>query len=220
MLLRLQDVCTDEEVGALRDIIARTGSFTDGKSTAGRAAREVKANEQLEQGAQSDVVRKTVRAALERHPLFSAFAQPKAITRILVSRYGPGMSYGTHVDEPVMGGRRTDLSFTLFLSAPDSYEGGELVMEDLSGATAIKLDPGDAVIYPTGALHRVEEVTHGERLAVVGWIRSLIRRSDQREVLFDLEIASRAVFEREGKSALYDTLAKSRSNLMRMWAED
>lgn len=220
MLLRLQNVCTKEEVTALRDIIARSGQFADGKATAGRAARAVKENEQLEQGAQIDIVRKNVRTALERHPLFSAFAQPKAITRILVSRYGPGMSYGTHVDEALMGGRRTDLSFTLFLSEPDAYEGGELVMEDMGGSTAIKLAPGDAVIYPTGALHRVAEVTGGERLAVVGWVRSLIRRSDQREILFDLEIASRAVFEREGKSALYDTLAKSRSNLMRMWAED
>lgn len=220
MLLRLQNVCSPDEVAALRDVILSSGRFTEGKATAGRAARRVKTNEQLEQGAEIDTVRTRVRAALNRHSLFTAFAQPKAITRILVSRYSEGMSYGTHVDEALMGGRRTDLSFTLFLSDPEQYEGGELVMDGLSGTTQIKLDPGDAVIYPTGTLHRVATVTAGERLAVVGWIRSLVRRADQREILFDLDLAARAVFEQDGKTPLYDTLAKSRANLLRMWAED
>ena len=98
--------------------------------------------------------------------------------------------------------------------------GGALVIEDMGGESAIKLGPGDAVIYPTGALHRVAPVTGGERLAVVGWIRSLVRRADQREILFDLELTSRAVFEKDGKSAIFDTLSKTRSNLLRMWAED
>jgi len=220
MLLQLQGVCTAEEVSALRKTIAQGDHFVDGKTTAGRAARDVKSNDQLEESAQLDVVRKNVRAALGRHPLFNAFAQPRAITRILVSRYTQGMGYGTHVDEAVMSGRRTDLSFTLFLSEPERYEGGELVIEDLGGTSAIKLNPGDAVIYPTGALHRVEEVRSGERLAVVGWIRSLVRRADQREILFDLDIASRSVFDANGKTPLYDTLSKTRANLLRMWADD
>lgn len=90
----------------------------------------------------------------------------------------------------------------------------------MGGESAIKLGAGNAVIYPTGALHRVNPVTSGERLAVVGWIRSLVRRADQREILFDLDITSRALFEKDGKTALYDRLAKTRSNLLRMWAED
>ncbi|WP_412546681.1 Fe2+-dependent dioxygenase [Maricaulis sp. MIT060901] len=220
MLLQLEKVCTEAEVTTLRDLITRQDNFQDGKATAGYAARQVKDNEQLASGAEIDTVRSVVRKALEKHPLYRPFAQPRAITRMLVSRYTPGMEYGTHVDDALMGGRRTDLSFTLFLSAPDSYEGGELVIEDMGGESAIKLGPGDAVIYPTGALHRVATVTGGERLAVVGWIRSLVRRADQREILFDLELTSRAIYEKDGKSAIFDTLSKTRSNLLRMWAED
>lgn len=220
MLLQLEKVCSDTEVESLRDIILRQNSFQDGKATAGWAAREVKENEQLTGGAEMDTVRTITRKALQAHPLYTAFAQPKAITRMLVSRYREGMAYGTHVDDAVMGGRRTDLSFTLFLAEPDSYQGGELVIEDMGGESAIKLGAGDAVIYPTGALHRVNAVTAGERLAVVGWIRSLVRRADQREILFDLDLTSRALFEKDGKTALYDRLAKTRSNLLRMWAED
>lgn len=220
MLLQLENVCTKAEVTSLCDLISRRDNFQDGKTTAGYAARQVKENEQLAGGAEIDTVRTVVRKSLQKHPLYKAFAQPKAITRMLVSRYTEGMEYGTHVDDAVMGGRRTDLSFTLFLSDPSNYDGGALVIEDMGGESAIKLGPGDAVIYPTGALHRVAPVTGGERLAVVGWIRSLVRRADQREILFDLELTSRAVFEKDGKSAIFDTLSKTRSNLLRMWAED
>lgn len=220
MLLQLQNVLSVSEAEALRAIAAQTGKFVDGRTTAGSAARQVKENEQLAQGAQIDTIRRRVRRALEAHPLFKAFARPKDITRILVSRYTKGMEYGQHVDDALMGGRRTDLSFTLFLTAPETYEGGELVIEDMGGETSVKLGAGDAVIYPTGALHRVAPVTSGERLSVVGWIRSLVRRADQREILFDLELASRAVFESGGKSPVYDRLSKTRANLLRMWAED
>lgn len=220
MLLRLQAVCTPDEVNALREAAAQHGEFGDGRATAGRAARQVKHNDQLEQGPAMDAIRGQVRKAFERHALYRAFAQPKAVTRMLVSRYTTGMEYGTHVDEALMGGRRTDLSFTLFLSAPEEYDGGALVIEDIGGESAIKLEPGDAILYPTGALHRVEPVLSGERLAVIGWIRSLVRRADQREILFDLDLASQTELSQNGKTPLYDTLAKSRANLLRMWAED
>ena len=220
MLLQLESVCSDAEVRTLRELIQRGDNFQDGKTTAGRAARQVKSNEQLASGAEIDTVRRIVGKALHGHPLYTAFAQPKAITRMLVSRYTQGMEYGTHVDDALMGGRRTDLSFTLFLTPPQDYEGGELIIEDMGGENAVKLDAGNAVIYPTGALHRVAPVISGQRLAVVGWIRSLVRRADQREILFDLDVTSRAIFERDGKTPVYDTLAKTRSNLLRMWAED
>lgn len=220
MLLHLQNVLNLAETEALFAMANDRGEFVDGKTTAGRAARQVKENEQLGQGPHIDTIRRRVRKALDAHPLFTAYARPKDVTRILVSRYSTGMEYGLHVDDALMGGRRTDLSFTLFLSPPDSYEGGELIIEDWGGETAVKLGAGDAVIYPTGALHRVAPVTSGERLAVVGWIRSHIRRADQREILFDLELASQAVFEADGKSPVFDRLSKTTANLMRMWAED
>ncbi|WP_203292561.1 Fe2+-dependent dioxygenase [Maricaulis parjimensis] len=219
MLLCLQNLCSPEEVAQLRRL-AEESEYADGRKTAGWAAREVKRNEQVEAGPRIDLIRTTVRKALERHPLFKSFAQPKAITRMLVSRYTAGMEYGRHVDDALMGGRRVDLSFTLFLSDPTSYEGGELVMEGTDGETEIKLAPGEAVIYPTAALHRVAEVTAGERLAVVGWVRSLVRRADQREILFDLDQVCRSLFEKSGKTQELDLLLKTKSNLLRQWAED
>lgn len=219
MLLCLQNVCPAETVEQLRQL-AGESDYADGRKTAGWAAREVKRNEQVEAGPRIDTIRNLVRKALMAHPLFVSFAQPKSITRMLVSRYTQGMEYGLHVDDALMGGRRADLSFTLFLSEPDSYEGGELVMESVDGETEIKLAPGEVVVYPTAALHRVAPVTSGERIAVVGWVRSLVRRPDQREILFDLDRACRALFERDGKTAELDLLLKSKANLLRQWAED
>ena len=219
MLLCLQNLCSPEEVGQLRQL-AEESDYADGRKTAGWAAREVKRNEQVEAGPRIDTIRTRVRRALDRHPLFNSFAQPKAITRMLVSRYTAGMEYGRHVDDALMGGRRVDLSFTLFLSDPHTYEGGELIMEGIEGETEIKLAPGEAVIYPTASLHRVAEVTRGERLAVVGWVRSLVRRPDQREILFDLDQVCRSLFEKSGKTDELDVLLKTKSNLLRQWAED
>ena len=132
MLLCLQNVCAAETVEQLRQL-AGESDYADGRKTAGWAAREVKRNEQVEAGPRIDTIRNLVRKALMAHPLFVSFAQPKSITRMLVSRYTQGMEYGLHVDDALMGGRRADLSFTLFLSEPDSYQGGELVMESEVG---------------------------------------------------------------------------------------
>lgn len=219
MLIHLQNVCSPEQVDHLRRLIGE-GVFRDGGKTAGRVARDVKDNEQLETGARVDTVRSEVRKALMTHAGFVSFARPKALSRILVSRYREGMEYGPHIDDALMGGRRADLSFTLFLSAPDSYEGGELVMDGTEGETEIKLDPGDAVLYATSAIHHVAPVTSGERLAVVGWVRSLVRRADQREILFDLDQVSNRLFEREGKTRKLDLILKTKANLLRQWAED
>jgi PKHD-type hydroxylase len=115
---------------------------------------------------------------------------------------------------------RTDLSFTLFLSDPQSYDGGELVIDTPSGEEAFKLASGSVVTYPATTLHRVQPVSGGERLAAAGWIRSHLRDAAQRELLFDLETARRRLFDREGKTPEADLLAKCAANLMRMWAED
>ena len=218
-MIVLKDVLTGDEVTALRSAVAR-GDFVDGTTTAGRAAKSVKANEQLESGAARDTVARVVRAALDRHPLYTAYARPKSVIRTLVSRYTPGMGYGTHTDEPVMSGKRVDLSFTLFLSDPAGYEGGELVLFGNGEPQTVKLDAGDAVLYPTQLLHRVEEVRSGERLAVVGWVRSLIGDPLRRQTLFELDIAVRTLFDTQGKTDVFDTLANFRANLTRMWVDD
>jgi PKHD-type hydroxylase len=138
----------------------------------------------------------------------------------MFSAYEPGMRYGSHVDDALMQGMRTDVSFTLFLSEPASYDGGELVIESASGEDAVKLEAGGLVAYPSTALHHVTEVTRGVRLAAVGWARSYVRDGARRELLFDLDTARRQMFARHGKSADYDLVSKSLANLLRMWVED
>jgi PKHD-type hydroxylase len=165
-------------------------------------------------------VLRRIEQALLGHEVFIAAARPKRLVRLLISRYEPGMTYGTHVDDALMEGVRTDLSFTLFLSDPDSYEGGALVIEDSYGERPIRLPAGELILYPSTSLHRVEPLSSGVRLAAVGWVRSYIRDPARREVLFDLEMALRQVHAQEGKSAVFDTLVKSRTNLLRLWAED
>ena len=146
--------------------------------------------------------------------------RPKALTPLMFSRYEKGMQYGSHVDDALMQGMRVDVAFTLFLSDPESYRGGELIIESAAGGDGVKLPAGSLIAYPATSLHRVADVTRGERLAAVGWARSFIRDPAQRELLFDLDTARRTLFAREGKSAEFDLLSKSLANLVRMWADD
>lgn len=218
MLLVIEQLLTAIEVQVLREAASRL-QFDDGRKTAGRFAAEVKANDQAAPSPELAAVLAKVETALAGNALFRSAARPKALTRLILSRYRTGQTYGLHVDDALMAGLRTDLSFTLFLAEPDAYDGGALIIEDTFEARAIKLNPGDLILYPSTTLHRVEPVTRGERLAVVGWAQSLIRRADQREILFDLDQAVETSFAAEGKSPLFDSLAKTRSNLLRMWAE-
>jgi PKHD-type hydroxylase len=219
MILRISKVLDAPTLNALEKVAA--GSvFEPGSRTAGWSARPVKNNQQLVSGPSATAVSRTVEAALRRNDVFMAAARPKTFCRVMLSRYEQGMSYGVHTDDPLIEGSRADLSFTLFLSPPDCYEGGELVLHAIDGDTSIKLDGGDLVLYPTTCLHRVLEVRSGTRLVCVGWIRSLIRLEAHREILFDLETAARTVFQREGKSALFDQLSKIKANVIRLWAED
>ncbi|MGB5870985.1 MAG: Fe2+-dependent dioxygenase, partial [Albidovulum sp.] len=159
-----------------------------------------------------------VGAALAANALFQSAARPRAMTPLILSRYRAGQTYGLHVDDALMGGIRTDISFTLFLSDPETYDGGALIVEDMAEARAFKPGAGDLILYPSTTLHRVEPVTRGSRLAMVGWVQSWIRHADQREILFDLDRAVEEAHAVGGKSAQFDRLAKTRSNLLRMWA--
>jgi PKHD-type hydroxylase len=218
MIMQLTEVLDATRAKAARDVLA-AGTFADGANTAGWHAKAVKTNEQAE-GPAVQALLAEVEKTLLAHPVFKAAAQPKRLVRLIASRYRPGMSYGTHVDDALMGGVRTDLSFTLFLAEPESYDGGELVIDGNDGETAVKLPPGGLVLYPTTALHRVAEVTRGERLAIVGWVRSYIRSPDHRETLFDLDNVIAALRQAQAKRPLLDRVLKVRQNLTRMWAED
>lgn len=195
-------------------------TFVDGRTTAGWAARLVKDNEQAEPDDRLEALRQRIETHILDSELFQIAARPKALTPLLISRYSSGRQYGTHVDDALMQGMRTDLSFTLFLADPQSYDGGELVIESSAGEQPFKLDAGSMILYPTTALHRVEPVRSGMRVAAFGWVRSFIRSAERREILFDLETARRELFERDGKTGVFDLLSKSNANLLRMWAED
>jgi len=220
MMLRIAELFDGEDLAVLQDRLAEPVLFADGRTTAGWHAREVKHNLQARRGGVVDEALATIRRTLLKHEVFAIAARPKAIPRLSISRYEPGMAFGTHVDDALMDGVRTDLSFTLFLSDPESYQGGALVIDDAYGEREVKLPAGELFLYPSTTLHRVAPVTDGVRLAAVGWVRSFVRDPNQRELLFDLETALRAVFARDGKSPLFDTLVKTRTNLLRMWADD
>lgn len=217
-MLVIQSVLSPAEVAVLNEV-AQGLAFDDGKKTAGRFVREIKANDQAAASPERDTVLAKVERALRDNPVFRAAARPKALTPLMLSRYREGQTYGLHVDDAMMQGLRSDLSFTLFLADPASYDGGALIIEDSLESRAIKLAAGDMILYPTTTLHRVEPVTRGTRLAVVGWVQSLIRDPGQREILFDLDQACETVFAEQGKSPLLDKLTKTRSNLLRMWVE-
>ena len=218
MQIVIGNVLSAEEVALVRDALARA-TFEDGRETAGFAARLVKHNRQASDR-KVETVRKLTEERILAHDVFAMAVRPKALTSVMFSAYEPGMRYGSHVDDALMGNMRTDVSFTLFLSEPESYDGGELVIESASGEDAVKLGAGSLVAYPSTTLHHVAEVTRGTRLAAVGWARSYIRDAARREMLFDLDTARRQLFAREGKSAEYDLVSKSLANLLRMWVED
>ena len=224
MILTLSCVLTPAQASEVVRL-ASALSWRDGIATAGATAREVKHNEQADLGgATGKAVKKILQEAIERHPVLRAAAQPRRFSPLTLSRTGPGGGYGRHVDNPFMGTGdrrlRTDLSFTLFLSDPASYEGGELAIETAAGETAVKPAAGDLILYPSTTLHRVRPVTAGERMACVGWIESAVRDAAAREILFDLENLRAALADRhESQSPEMLTLAKTISNLLRLWGE-
>ena len=201
-----------------RLLAAPPEAWRPGEETAGWHARTVKRNRQLDrQTPLHHQLETEIRSALEAHPLVRAAAFPRRIHGLLFSRTGVGECYGRHVDNAWMAGGRADLSFTLALGAPNIYEGGDLLLETPGGEERIRLQAGQAIVYPSTRLHQVESVTRGERVVAVGWIESRIRHGEQRELLFELDTARRALFAQEGKGEVFDLISRSYSNLLRWW---
>ena len=222
MILCIADILAAADLAAVRQAVDE-GAFADGRKTAGWHARAVKNNEQL--ASPSPAVREAdarIAAALGGNDVFRAAVQPRAIRPFLFSRYGEGMEYGPHVDDAIMGSEtraRSDVSVTVFLNDPSEYEGGELVIELAGGEQAYKLPAGHAIAYPSTTLHRVAKVARGMRLVAVTWVQSLVRSAEDREILFDLDVARRAVFQLHGKTREFDLIAKSYANLLRKWSD-
>ncbi|MFO1187335.1 MAG: Fe2+-dependent dioxygenase [Alphaproteobacteria bacterium] len=219
-MYRIADVLPDAELDAIREALADPSLFEDGRLTAGWSAKGVKNNLQLALSPLERGLVEKVEKALLAHPVFQAAAIPKTLIRTRLSRYEHGMTYGWHIDDPLIERERTDLAFTLFLSDPSTYEGGALLIDASDGESEIKLPAGQVFLYPATTLHQVEPVTSGVRLAAFGWVRSYVRRADQREILFDLDLACRKIFAEQGKSPFFDSMSKTKANLMRLWIED
>jgi PKHD-type hydroxylase len=221
MLVVLQQVLDPAALEQVRKGLS-AAPFLDGRRTAGPVAQEVKRNGQAD-GRDPGVLEleRLVHQALCAHPVFIDAVRPKKVTRLLFSRYQTGQAYGLHTDDAVMGDLadpvRSDVAFTLFLSDPQTYQGGALMIHDPQGAQEIRLPAGDAVVYPAGSLHEVAAVESGQRLAAVGWAQSLIRDPGQRALLFELAMARKALAEADPLARL--RLDKVQAGLLRMWAD-
>lgn len=226
MLLHIHNVLTHEELRTVRATL-EAGAWQDGKTTAGTQAVAAKNNEQLSQATdESRAVQSLVIRALNRHAMFFSAALPKRIYPPLFNRYGGNTNYyGKHVDGAVMYVRgsgervRSDVSCTLFLSEPDEYDGGELVIDDTYGSQRIKLAAGDLVLYPSTSVHRVDPVTRGQRVACFFWVESMVRSDEQRRLLFDLDMNLMKLRQEQGESEVAVALSGTYHNLLRMWAD-
>jgi PKHD-type hydroxylase len=219
MILVIDNVLTANDITKVVDKLNGM-KFVEGTATAGWHAKLVKNNMQVDRTQlEYQPLNKSVTESIMRNGTFRMAARPRHVTPLLFSRYRDSMEYGTHVDDPHMHNLRSDISFTLFLSDPASYDGGELVMETSAGEKPFKLKPGQMIIYPSTTLHRVTAVTRGERQAAVGWCQSYVREADKREILYDLDLTRRAIFEKEKKSREFDVLSRCHANLLRMFAD-
>lgn len=224
MLLHIPEVLTAAQLADVRRALSAE-SWVDGAASSGAQAVQLKRNRQL--GADSKTARDCgalIVAALERHPLFISAALPRQILPPLFNRYEGGGHYGNHVDNAIQRGAdrqpvRTDVSITVFLTDPEDYAGGELIVDDTYGAHEVKLPAGDAIIYPSTSLHRVEPVTDGARVAAVSWIQSMVRDDWQRAMLFNLDMTILQLRERIGDSAEVVALTSHYHNLLRQWAQ-
>ncbi|MFY1824553.1 Fe2+-dependent dioxygenase [Myxococcus fulvus] len=225
MMLHIPNVLTASEVAHCRQVMEQA-DWADGRITAGHQSGQVKKNLQLPEGsAAARELGELVLAGLERSALFLSAALPQRVFPPLFNRYDTSMSFGSHVDNairriPGSGQRvRTDVSATLFLSEPDSYDGGELVVEDTYGHHAVKLPAGDLILYPSTSLHHVTPVTRGARLASFFWIQSMVRDVSQRALLFDLDASITQLNQEVPKSPSLVMLTGVYHNLLRQWAE-
>lgn len=224
MMYHIPAVLSPQEVDYFSGRLQQA-EWVDGRATTGAQGAQVKNNQQVDtRSALYDELQGKVLAALNRSSLFFAAALPKTLSSPLFNRYQQSETYGFHVDGAVRsqaqgGWMRTDLSATLFLSAPEDYTGGELVINDTYGQHAVKLPAGDLVLYPSSSLHCVTPVTQGARVASFLWVQSMIRDDKRRAMLFELDGTIQALKSRHGESEEVLSLLNLYHNLLREWSE-
>jgi PKHD-type hydroxylase len=215
----IESVLDSYSLNAISESLTGHALFEDGKPTAGKTAKRVKNNVQAQADSTTQAVLKMIENALLDHAVFQAAALPSKFAKMMINRYDPGMDYGPHVDEAYIAGTRTDLSFTLFLSDPESYEGGELIIQKDDGDEVIKLPKGALYLYPSNSIHRVTAVTSGSRLAAVGWVQSRVRLDEHRQILFDISQALTKMPDNDANRDARLQMLKIKNNLLRLWAE-
>ncbi|MEL6362103.1 MAG: Fe2+-dependent dioxygenase [Pseudomonadota bacterium] len=217
MIITLGNILSTTEAAAICEPLSDNDLFSNGSATAAGKAKFVKNN--LQANSDHPFVRAAIskaKSALSENALFRSATQIASYSRVMISRYDKGMSYGDHVDAAFIDGIRTDLSFTLFLNEPEHYVGGELIVEEGSQEDTIKLPAGACVVYPSTSIHRVSEVTCGSRYAVVGWVKSRVRFAEDRKILFDLDRTLAALApDAPGRT----DLANVRNNLLRRFGD-
>ena len=223
MLLIVQGVLKPDELALARSWLA-DAPFVDGKLSAGVSARRVKANEERDRSAAGvERLDQLVMGALTRHPMYRNGALPLHAASPLYARYRPGMTYGEHLDDPIMGTGgvlyRSDVAVTVFLSGPEEYDGGELCVSTVVGEQQVKGAAGDAVLYPASTIHRVAPVTRGERLVAVTWVQSLVRDPARRELLYGLNLAREKLLAAAPEAEETAQVNASYLNLIRMWSD-
>lgn len=224
MMYHIPAVLSPQEVDDFRSQLQQA-DWVDGRATTGDQGALVKQNQQVDtRSPLYGELQNRVLAALNRSSLFFAAALPKTLSSPLFNRYQQSETYGFHVDGAVRsqaqgGWMRTDLSATLFLSAPESYDGGELVVNDTYGQHTVKLPAGDLVLYPSSSLHCVMPVTQGVRVASFLWIQSMIRDDKRRSMLFELDRNIQTLKSRHGESDEVLSLLNLYHNLLREWSE-
>lgn len=223
MLLHVPGLLSPELLSQIDQLIPSL-TFADGRATATGAAQQVKNNLQVSKEAHQahPEVQQLVARAILSNPLVQQAIMPVKVLPPIISKYEPGMHYGWHTDSPLMGDEftiRVDVSITVFLNAPATYEGGELMIHAPSGFVQYKLEKGDAIIYPTTRLHGVNAVVSGNRLAAVTWMQCAVKDPEKRELLFQLKATSDAIGKSQPGSMEHLMLMQVYSNLVRMWAE-
>jgi PKHD-type hydroxylase len=225
MMVHIPKVLTAEQVARCRTVMEKA-AWVDGRVTAGHQSAQVKKNLQLPEGTpEARELGNMVIDALARSNLFMSAVLPKQVFPPLFNRYDAGMTFGSHVDNSIRGipgtamRIRTDVSTTLFISSPEDYDGGELVVEDTYGTHAVKLPAGDMIVYPATSLHHVTPITRGSRIASFFWTQSMIRDESKRSLLFDMDMAIIKLGRDHPEHTSVVEMTSVYHNLLRQWAE-
>jgi len=222
MLIKIPNILSREELTVAHDLINKAG-FVDGKLSAGNVARMVKKNEEINSDASElEQLNNLVMGNLLQNPAYQNGALPLRIAAPYYARYTAGMSYGDHIDDPIMYAQapyRSDIAITVFLTEPSDYEGGELVIRTSFGESEVKYSAGDAVMYPASSLHHVNEVTKGERIVAVTWVQSIIRDPAKRDLLYELNEVREKMLAEIPETEESKKIDKTYVNLVRMWSE-